>query len=109
MQEEYGRWILILIALITAGIGIYQVWYGNSEKYRKHIDVQKLNINASPLLLRAGKVGYNSKGIVWLIITYLFFKASMSGKSSHAGSTSSEFGLIQDVSYGQVFTRCHSD
>jgi uncharacterized membrane protein YidH (DUF202 family) len=100
LQEEYGKWILIVAALIIAGIGIYQIWYGNSEKYRKHIDTQKLNVKASRHLLRAGKVGFIARGIVWLVISFLFYKATMNGEPSQAGSTSSAFSFIQDISYG---------
>jgi len=100
LQEDYGKWLLIAAAIIIAGIGLYQIWYGNSEKYKKHIDTQKLGVNASRYLLRAGKVGYIARGIVWLIISFLFFKATMNGKPSEAGSTSSAFSFIQDASYG---------
>lgn len=100
LQQPAGQWLLGLIAGIMAAIGLYQMWYGNSEKYRKHVDLQELDRNASVSLMRAGKIGYISRGIVWLVIAFLFFKAALHSKASEAGDTSSAFGFIQQSSYG---------
>lgn len=100
MKHPLGIWVVIGMGLVFAGIGIYQIWYGSSEKYRKHVNLHKLNRKASLSLLRAGKIGYISRGIVWLIIAYLFFKAVYHRNASEAGDTGSAFGFIQDGPYG---------
>ena len=100
MKHSLGMWIMVGIGLVFAGIGVYQIWYGSSEKYRKHIDVQKLSQKASLSLLRAGKVGYISRGIVWLIVAYLFLKAAYHHNASEAGGTGSAFSFIQDGPFG---------
>ena len=100
MQHSWGMWLMIGIGLVFAGIGIYQIWYGSSEKYRKHVDVQELNKKASISLLRAGKVGYIARGIVWLIIAFLFIKAAFHHNASEAGGTGSAFSFVQNGPYG---------
>jgi len=100
MEHPLGILVIVGIGLTFAGIGIYQVWYGSSEKYRKHVNVQELNQKASLSLLRAGKVGYISRGIVWLIIAFLFLKAACHNNASEAGDTGSAFSFIQDGPFG---------
>lgn len=100
LEQPAGQWLLGIAAVIMLGIGIYQIWYGNSEKYRKHVNYQELDRKASGSLLRAGKIGFISRGIVWLVIAFLFSKAALHNRSSEAGDTSSAFSFIQQSSYG---------
>lgn len=100
MEHPSGTWVMAGIAILFAGIGIYQIGYGNSEKYRKHVDVQELGQKASLSLLRAGKIGYISRGIVWLIIAFLFMKAAYHQNASEAGDTGSAFSFVQDGPFG---------
>ena len=100
LDSPGGTWLLITAALILAGIGLYQIWYGFKEKHRKHIDIQSLDERTSAYLLRAGKIGYISRGIVWLIIAFLFFKAASHQNPSEAGDTGTAFSFIQHGPYG---------
>ncbi|HEY0057419.1 MAG TPA: DUF1206 domain-containing protein [Pedobacter sp.] len=100
LQQPAGQWLLGIVAAILAAIGVYQIWYGNSEKFRKHVNLQELDENASVSLMRAGKIGYISRGIVWLVIAFLFSKAAINSRASQAGDTSSAFAFIQQTTYG---------
>ncbi|WP_207423139.1 DUF1206 domain-containing protein [Desertivirga brevis] len=95
LESPGGTWLLIIAALILAGIGLYQIYYGIKEKHRKHIDLQSLNFNTASILIRAGKVGYISRGLVWLVIAFLFFKASSHRNPEEAGDTGKAFSFIQ--------------
>ncbi|WP_256010654.1 DUF1206 domain-containing protein [Desertivirga xinjiangensis] len=100
MKHPLGMWVMVVIGLIFTGIGVYQIWYGSSEKYRNHVDVQKLSQKASFSLLRAGKAGYISRGIVWLIVSFLFLKAAYQHNASEAGGTGSAFSFVQEGPFG---------
>lgn len=100
LDQPAGQWLLGIVAAIMAGVGIYQLWYGHSEKYKKHVDLQGLNSDASSSLIRAGKIGYIARGIVWLIVAFLFLKAALHQKASEAGDTSSAFAFVEKSSFG---------
>ena len=100
LDQPMGQWLLGLLALILAGVGIYQIYYALSEKYRKH--VSSLPAEASDIMLKAGKAGYVARGIVWLIIGWMLLKASMENNASKAGDTSQAFRFLQEGSYGQI-------
>ena len=100
LDHPFGQWMIGLAALILAAVGIYQIYYGLSEKYKKHVQQLNLHSTGSVLLLRSGKVGYISRGIVWLILAYLFLKAAIHDNSSEAGDTGKAFSFIEESTFG---------
>ncbi len=52
------------------------------------------------LLLKSGKIGYVARGIVWLIIAWLFSKAAWFSNASEAGDTAEAFRFLEEASYG---------
>ena len=99
LDTNHGKWLLGGFALFIAGTGFYQVWYGLSEKYKKH--VQKLSAQQShSILLYSGKVGYLARGAVWLVIAFLLIKAALHANASEAGDSSKAFRFVENTQYG---------
>jgi hypothetical protein len=99
LEQPFGQWMLGIVALIMAATGIYQCYYGLSEKYRKHVTEAGNSIN-NKLLHLAGTIGYLARGIVWLLIAWMFLKAALHSNSSEAGDTSEAFSYLASASYG---------
>lgn len=100
LSQPFGAWLLGLVALIIAGVGVYQIYYGFAEKYRDHVSKLNLNSGSASALLTAGKIGYIARGIVWLIISWLILKAAINHNSKEAGDTAKAFGFLEDSPYG---------
>lgn len=100
LSKPFGQWMLGIAALILAGIGVYQIYYGLSEKYKKHVHRLNRVSNVSEFILSAGKFGYVSKGIVWLIISYLMMRAAIAATSSKAGNTGKAFQFLENSPMG---------
>ncbi len=100
MDRSMGQWLLGLGALIMAGIGIYQIYYGFSGKYRKHLQNLRLHSQTVSLLERSGKVGYMARGAVWLIIAYLLLRAALHANAAEAGDTSKAFQFLEGSPMG---------
>jgi uncharacterized membrane protein len=100
MQKPFGVWAVGILALIMLGTGVYQAYYGLSEKFKKHVEGMNLHSAASKTLLLAGKIGYLARGMVWLIVAWLLMKAAMHANSDEAGDTSKAFEFLEKASYG---------
>lgn len=100
LSKSYGEWVIGFIALLIAAAGIYQIYYGLSEKYREHVDDKDIKNGASSLLLRSGKIGYTSRGVVYIIIAWMLLQAAVHSNSSEAGNTAEAMGFLKQMSYG---------
>ena len=52
------------------------------------------------ILVNAGKIGYVARGVVWMLISFLFFRASLRENSNAAGGTSKAFSFVEGLDYG---------
>jgi uncharacterized membrane protein YiaA len=95
LTKPFGQWLLGISAVVLAAIGVYQAIYGLSEKYRKHVQELSLQEASSKILLLSGKIGYVSRGIVWITMAYLMMRAALSGSSKEAGDTNKVFHFIE--------------
>ena len=100
LDQPMGQWLLGLVALIIAGVGIYQIYYALSEKYKKHISAMNYSSSINATLVKTGKAGYVARGIVWLILGWMLLKAAMQASAAEAGDTAQAFSFLQDSSYG---------
>lgn len=100
LQQPFGQWLVGIVAVGTAIAGIYQIYQGASGNYRKKVQQAGLKHEIESKMIRAGKAGYIARGIVWLIIGWLFLKAAMNSNPNEAGGTSSAFQFLESSSYG---------
>ncbi|MBC7487961.1 MAG: DUF1206 domain-containing protein [Cytophagaceae bacterium] len=102
MNKPLGQGLVAIAAMILLGVGIYQIHYGLSGKYKKH--VEKLSgTTGKKILWTGGKIGYTARGILWLLIAWLFAKAAFCEKSSEVGDSSKAFGYLHHMAYGSYF------
>ncbi len=95
LEQPFGQWLVGIVAVGVMAVGVYQIYYALSEKYRKKIQESKLDNRVKETLLNSGKVGYIARGIVWLLIGYLFLQAALQSDSSEAGGSDSAFSFLE--------------
>lgn len=99
LSKPMGQWLVGIVAVVLLVVGVYQIWYGFSEKFRSHVN-KAVPAKSKPILLSAGKIGYISRGVVWVLLAYIFLQAALSSDASEAGDTSKAFSMLNDSSYG---------
>jgi hypothetical protein len=102
LQQPFGQWLVGLVAVGTIGLGVYQIYRAVSGKYRKKIEESKLRSEGKTMLIRAGLVGYIARGLVWLLIGYLFLQAALHAKASEAGDTDKAFQMLEHATFGSL-------
>ena len=102
LSKPFGQYLAGIAAAVIAGVGIYQIVYGISGKYRKHVSGLQLKTRASSYLLNAGKIGYVARGTTWLITSWLMFKAAIHANPKDAGDTTKAFEFLERGNYGSL-------
>ncbi|TPE43145.1 DUF1206 domain-containing protein [Pontibacter mangrovi] len=100
LEQPFGQWLVGILALGTIASGLYQIYYGYSGKYKKHVQSGGLKHEVEEQMIRAGKIGYVARGVVWLVIGYLFGRAALSARAKEAGGSSDAFQFLESGSYG---------
>ena len=102
MEQPFGQWLLAIAALILAGVGFYQCWYGLSGKYKKHVEENAVNSEVTSGLLKSAAIGYVARGVVWLVIAWLLFRAAFHANAKEAGDTGEAFQFIHSGTWGTL-------
>ena len=102
LQQPFGQWLVGVVAVGTMVLGLYQIYLGLSEKYKKKVQSAGLKNETEEMMIRAGKIGLVARGIVWIIIGYLFLKAALQANPQEAGGSSSAFQFLESSTYGSI-------
>lgn len=100
LQQPFGQWLVGIVAVATIIIGLYQIYYGYSEKYQKKVQSTGLKSEVEHLMIRAGKIGYMARGVVWVVIGYLFLQAALKANPQEAGGNTDAFSFLESSDYG---------
>lgn len=100
LAQPFGQWLVGAVAVGFALVGVYQFYYGFSDKYRKKVQGSGVKHEYESLMIKGGKFGYMARGVVWLLIGYLFLNAALHANPKEAGGTGSAFQFLEEVSYG---------
>lgn len=101
LEQPFGQWLVGLVAVGTMAMGLYQIYKGISGKFLKNMKSAQIKSEIRDMLMKAGKVGYIARGVVWGIIGFLFLKAALNANPQEAGGSSSAFQFLEQ-SYGSV-------
>lgn len=95
-----GQWLVGLIALGIVGKGVYQLYTGFTSKFMENIKTSNLSHKEKKIYKRAGHSGFISRGIVFLIIGYFFFRAAIEFNPDKARGTEQALSFLESGSYG---------
>lgn len=100
LHLPFGRWLVALLAFLVAAYGVYEIYFGFSRQYKKHVDSRSFRTGKTGLLMRSGQVGYTALGIVYLILAWLLFRAAQTDDASKAGDMAKALREIEQIPYG---------
>lgn len=97
LEQPFGQVLVGIFAAIVIGKGIYQLYRGISGKFKNTINEQSMSHEEHEVFMRAGRVGYIARGIVFSIIGYFLVKAALQSDSSEAGGTDQVFSFLSST------------
>ncbi|MAZ73192.1 MAG: hypothetical protein CMC70_08580 [Flavobacteriaceae bacterium] len=94
-ESEYAITITIIVGIALIGKGIYEFYQAYSGKFKEKVESTSLPAKTQGLILKFGKVGYTSRGIVAGLLGFLFLKAGFANNANKL-SKSDAFGFIEN-------------
>jgi hypothetical protein len=101
LEQPFGQWLVGIVAVGTMAMGLYQIYKAISGKFLKNMKSANIKSEIRNMLMKAGKVGYIARGVVWGIIGFLFLKAALNANPKEAGGSSNAFQFLEQ-SYGSI-------
>ncbi|MBW3129455.1 DUF1206 domain-containing protein [Hymenobacter profundi] len=92
-----GEWLIMLVGLITIGVGIYQIYRAYSGSFHKNVQSSDIPAGQQTKVYRLGQVGYTARGIVLGITGYFFVQAGLQSRATAVGDTEQAFDLLASM------------
>ncbi len=85
-----GQWVLGFAALVLAVAGAYQLHKAYSCSFLRRLDA----IAQAPVVKWLGRIGYASRGVIFLAVAWLIARAALDEKSTEAGGMEQVLDLL---------------
>ena len=76
MQQPFGRWLVGIAGAVTIGIGFYRIYKAYKIKFRKELDMSKLDRDREKWLVNISRVGIAARGVVFIMIGFFVLQAA---------------------------------
>ncbi|WP_189078799.1 DUF1206 domain-containing protein [Mangrovihabitans endophyticus] len=77
MDNTGGRWLIGVVGLVVAGVGIGLVVYGLKKKFEEHLNIGQMSASVRRTVRRLGMTGYSAKGVAYGIAGVLVVSAAV--------------------------------
>lgn len=96
LEQEWGIYLIYLIAILLVGKSVYEIYRAYSGKFKKKIQNAELDSSSQSILIKIGKLGITARAVVIGIIAFLFYKAAHQSNENMAGGTKMAFSYLQE-------------
>ncbi|MFA0961747.1 DUF1206 domain-containing protein [Roseivirga sp. BDSF3-8] len=100
LSQPFGQWLVGIVALFFIVKGVRQIIKAYTGSFKKKVQQSSISADKKRLFTKWGRLGYYSRGVILLIVGYMFVKAALQANPSQAGGTQEAFGYLQSTSYG---------
>ena len=74
-EQSWGRWAVGLAGVVVIGAGLWQVYRGLSQRFRKHLD--ETTGGRHPAVVQLGVVGHVARGAVIGVVGWLLIRSAL--------------------------------
>ena len=100
LDQQWGAWLVGVIAVVVAGMALYQFYKSYTGDYMK-----KLEGNPGRhynLIKKAGRWGYAARGVVFGIISFFLFRVMSAHNADAYRGTEGALQYLLSLNYGNV-------
>ncbi len=100
LEEGWGLYAVGVVAALVLGQSIFQFKKGISGDYMDKLDNHPEAKREYQLIKKAGLLGYLSRGIVFLVISYLLVRVILDHNANRYQDTQGVFHYISSLTFG---------
>jgi hypothetical protein len=100
MSEPFGRWLVAAVGIGVIAGGLFQIWRGWAEKFRKEIRLQEMDATEKKLAIHAGKLGLIARGVVFLVSGWFLLQAALRFDPSQARGLAGALAALAGQPHG---------
>jgi Domain of Unknown Function (DUF1206). len=98
MSQPFGKLLVLIIGIIIVGSGLSQFHQSYTAKFRKKLNLGMSN-KEQTWAIRAGRLGYVARGIVFVIIGIFFIQASIQSDPGKAAGLEEALQALEHQPY----------
>ena len=96
LAQPFGRVLTGIVGLAIAGYGIQQLWRGWTADLDRRLDLSPLSATTRTWVRRLGRFGLAARGVVLVILGYIFLRAALDAQASESGDVEGVLGSMTD-------------
>ncbi len=103
LLQPFGRWIILMVALIVMIVGFYQFYASYKAYFGYDFDASLMNEKEQNIVRQFGRIGFVAWGVVYCMIAFLLFEAAIHFDASRAGGMGDALKTLAHQPYGLWF------
>lgn len=100
MQQTGGRWLVAVVGLVVAGVGVMMMYEGWSSAFMRYFGY--LPQPRRTVIVWMGRVGTVARGVVFLVTGILIVVAAWTAQPKKAGGIDEAFRTLLEQPYGTL-------
>lgn len=102
MQMPLGQALVVALGLAIAGYGVFSVYKGLSDKWRKSLESGGRSGDIGKAVTVLARTGYSSRGVAFIVIGGLFGWAGLTHDADKSGGLDQALLTLRDAPFGKV-------
>lgn len=100
LQLPFGKWLVLICALVMLIIALYQFYSAYKAKFEYRFDEHQMDETERRTIRIMGRIGFSAWGVVYLMMTTLFYKAAVNYNADQAGGLSDALQALRNQPFG---------
>lgn len=100
LELPYGTWLVMLCAAVIFIGGLFQFYTAWSANFDDSFDFGEMNSTETTTLRWLGRIGIGAWGVVYCMVAYLFYNASVTFDADAAGGLDQALRTLRDQPFG---------
>ena len=97
MEQPFGRTLVMIAGIAMAAYGLQQIWRAWTVDLDDQLDLSRLSAGARAWVVRLGRFGMAARGIVLVMLGYIFVRAAIRARASEAGNVEGVLDSMRDT------------